>query len=523
MRKLRLVKNRKVIFALSIVMIGVALAGQTVFTQDISSSLYGGESVRIIKEGTGNTESLIGLRISDEKAEEWIQEEESGISVQSANISEEQNTFLECGSSYGYRDMEKRSNAANRQYLYRQIETKCRDFTLNQNNALIDDVQGYQICKAAIIDLKGYALSDNEKIQVYFMFRNDNPQYFWLSNMVVWSDNSMTLLTYDAYQSGIQRMKALGEIIQTQKDVYMSVISDSDSTYKKVLKIHDALIQDIEYAYTNYSEISHSIAGAMTSVKTAVCEGYSKVMQLMMNRYGIENIYVTGDAGGAHAWNMVRMEDGKYYWLDSTWDDQVDEVFWHQYFLVGNSEFEDHMPDGPGGEEGNFLYELPPVSNESYVSEEVFLQAIHIEEAVSLSRGESKTLTVTYEPENTTDDKTVVWTSSDASAVSVNENGMIRARKAGARAVITARAGDKTAECVVTVNPLAEGEMIKGDVNRDGDVNIEDLRIVLRYVCGKVKMDEQQEEIADVIPDGKVDIQDLRKILRYVCGKIDEL
>lgn len=63
----------------------------------------------------------------------------------------------------------------------------------------------------------------------------------------------------------------------------------------------------------------------------------------------------------------------------------------------------------------------------------------------------------------------------------------------------------------------------KGDVNADGDVGIEDLRIVLRYVCGKTELSARQEEAADVAVDSTVDIQDLRRMLRYVCGKIKEL
>lgn len=63
----------------------------------------------------------------------------------------------------------------------------------------------------------------------------------------------------------------------------------------------------------------------------------------------------------------------------------------------------------------------------------------------------------------------------------------------------------------------------KGDVNIDGNVNIEDLRIVLRYVCGKTELKARQEEAADVVSDGMVDIQDLRQMLRYVCGKVKEL
>ncbi|MEZ3486072.1 MAG: leucine-rich repeat protein [Lachnospiraceae bacterium] len=68
-----------------------------------------------------------------------------------------------------------------------------------------------------------------------------------------------------------------------------------------------------------------------------------------------------------------------------------------------------------------------------------------------------------------------------------------------------------------------EKEYLKGDVNDDGTVNILDLRIVLRNICGKVELTKQQIIIADVVMDGVIDIQDLRLELRFVCGKIQEL
>lgn len=86
-----------------------------------------------------------------------------------------------------------------------------------------------------------------------------------------------------------------------------------------------------------------------------------------MNSYNIENIYVTGYAGGGHAWNMVQMDDGLYYWLDATWDDQFYEEFQHDYFLVGNENFTDHIPDSPDSSGVNFLYELPEASDTDYV------------------------------------------------------------------------------------------------------------------------------------------------------------
>lgn len=66
-----------------------------------------------------------------------------------------------------------------------------------------------------------------------------------------------------------------------------------------------------------------------------------------------------------------------------------------------------------------------------------------------------------------------------------------------------------------------EPPYVSGDVNEDGEINISDLRLVLRKVCGKAELTSSQELAADVEKDGAVDIKDLRKILRFVCGKID--
>ena len=70
--------------------------------------------------------------------------------------------------------------------------------------------------------------------------------------------------------------------------------------------------------------------------------------------------------------------------------------------------------------------------------------------AAEIVKGETETLAVvSFNPSDTTDDKTIVWTTSDAAVASV-ENGVVTAVNAGT-AVISAKVGSKEALCTVTV------------------------------------------------------------------------
>lgn len=382
---------------------------------------------------SGSMEKYRAIEIPDETAEEWQKEERYQYS--SGEIDEEIQSFLGYGSDYGYEDMAKRSNSEGRQYLYQKLEEGCSSFTAGVQDAAAKTLWGETFYTAFVIDVSDYNLTADEKVEAYYTFRNDNPQYFWLSNQILYSDQTVTVLIYDAYREGKVRQEALNEILETVQSVYQSQIEASDSRYEKVLKIHDALIRDISYSEDTSRETAHSIAGALTSEKSAVCEGYTKVMQLMMNCYDIPNIYVTGYAGGGHAWNMVYMNDGKWYWLDATWDDQAYEDFQHTYFLVGSNNFTDHVADAPENTGTDFLYELPLVSVEDYV----------------------------YDPD------AVIMVKGD-----INEDGRIN--------IVDLMM------CLhhVSGRTLLDGKMLlAADINDDGRANIVDLMRMLHYVSGR--------------------------------------
>lgn len=68
---------------------------------------------------------------------------------------------------------------------------------------------------------------------------------------------------------------------------------------------------------------------------------------------------------------------------------------------------------------------------------------------LGLKVGKTTTLIATVKPDNATD-KTIVWSSSDSEIATVDETGMVTAIKDGT-AIITVKAGEKTASCEVIV------------------------------------------------------------------------
>ncbi|MCL2488809.1 MAG: dockerin type I domain-containing protein [Oscillospiraceae bacterium] len=64
------------------------------------------------------------------------------------------------------------------------------------------------------------------------------------------------------------------------------------------------------------------------------------------------------------------------------------------------------------------------------------------------------------------------------------------------------------------------GDYMVGDANNDESVGIEDARLVLQWIVGKIGDDQLNLEAADVNGDGTVTVDDARLMLQYLTGKI---
>ena len=125
------------------------------------------------------------------------------------------------------------------------------------------------------------------------------------------------------------------------------------TTYQKVQAIYNWITANVKYDYSHLSDpayLTQYTAYAAAVQKKAVCQGYANLFYRLANDAGIDCRIITGKAYNGtqtedHAWNIVRMEDEKYYCLDATWDAGLKPES-YEYFLKGLTSFSrDHQAE----------------------------------------------------------------------------------------------------------------------------------------------------------------------------------
>jgi hypothetical protein len=118
---------------------------------------------------------------------------------------------------------------------------------------------------------------------------------------------------YKAVQSGVSQ-------------VLKQIIKPSMDDFAKEKAIHDYVVLCVAY---DESDTRYSAYDALFN-RSAVCQGYAMLTYQLLKATGIPNDIVIGSATNslgtvAHSWNEVELH-GKWYQLDTTWDDPVPDV-----------------------------------------------------------------------------------------------------------------------------------------------------------------------------------------------------
>ena len=178
--------------------------------------------------------------------------------------------------------------------------------------------------------------------------------------------------------NGLESKEKVDNILNEIKETRDNIVKRLNGIdYNKIMHAHDWIINNLQYEQNITNNNVYNLYGALIE-KSAVCEGYAEALKYILDEVNIPCVLVSGTATNSegkterHEWNYVQLY-GKWYALDSTWDDPVikgtgyvSDSIKHRYFLVGSNEMnKNHFPNGQMTESGQkFVY--PTIEIEKY-------------------------------------------------------------------------------------------------------------------------------------------------------------
>lgn len=174
------------------------------------------------------------------------------------------------------------------------------------------------------IELEATSFKDIERI--INMIYADHPEVFWVKT---WS--SVTTLRHMTlsfeYQYTASEVKSRQAEIEHNVKAFLEKAQDMPNEYEKIKSVYEYILDTVEYV--GGCSDNQNLYSSLVNHKS-VCAGYAKGTQYLLQRLGIQAIYVSGTAdenGGwdNHAWNIVRCEKN-YYQVDTTFGDGLSDT-----------------------------------------------------------------------------------------------------------------------------------------------------------------------------------------------------
>lgn len=209
--------------------------------------------------------------------------------------------------------------------LYKKIKSSCNSIS---NKRL--DTGLYSIPP---INVSGGCLSVEQIKKVLHALQNDNPEIFWISKTFgcVYSENKMNIVKLYSIFSKSEKDACEVKLRNKIEEIISKIPKNSDD-YEKELFLHNYIIDNCSYKNVSNNPKIFTSYGCLVD-KIAVCEGYSKAMQILLCNCGVECKTVAGIGNGEpHMWNIVKI-GGDWYHLDVTWD-SADKNSRYMYFNV---------------------------------------------------------------------------------------------------------------------------------------------------------------------------------------------
>lgn len=206
------------------------------------------------------------------------------------------------------------------------------------------------------LNIKDQRVDKDSLLNIFNLYRMDCPEHYWIDNINIKYKGAGDIVTEIGfiYNSTLDNRDSYDKQIKEIVDRVKSYnIGSSD--YDKVKYVHDFIV--LNTSYDEGSSHNQNIVSVLIN-KSSVCAGYARATQYLLNKLGIECLYVQGvSRGEGHAWNKVKVNDA-YYNLDSTWDDpmisdstdRIDFTSYisYRYFLITDDQLsKTHSQDPP--------------------------------------------------------------------------------------------------------------------------------------------------------------------------------
>lgn len=375
--------------------------------------------------------------------------------------------------------------------------------------------------QAEQIDLSECPITRDELPTVLDAFRNDTPECFWLSNRMPYAyDGDTVLLLAPIYVFSGDALTAAQAALETAIDEMLGSLSGLTDA-QIALELHDRLAKRITYIEVDNA---HDAYGALVNGR-AVCEGYARAYQLLLNRCGIPCLTVTGTGGGVgHAWNMFRL-GGSWVQTDVTWDDQGSALFHYYYACTDDQILQDHQMDV-------LPYDLPVCNDDSYryFTEDNSFMELQVEAVIALFAGGISDNRAECAIEYTGSEAVMTWLQQNlteiAQSLQIQGSFSYGSQQLGKEYHLYIETETPIPTDCPTDNHIflhgacvrcGELEVEAGDLNGDGTVNSLDGLLLMRYL-NDWDVTVSNPQAMDVNADGEVNSLDGLLLMRYLNG-----
>ena len=211
---------------------------------------------------------------------------------------------------------------------------------------ITDKVEDNGYYKTERLTIKNTQVSEPGIRRALGAFMADNPQVFWISNIFGYAyDNDDTVIECYSILSA-EKCKDYIAVMSARIDELLDDVDMHADEFHRERQIHDSLLKQCAYAEgvtsVNDNWECFTAYGAIVG-GLAVCEGYSKALQMLLIKSGIPCYVIRGDADGVkHMWNLVRI-GGDWYHLDSTWNDSGLNLNYEYFNLSTDIISENHI------------------------------------------------------------------------------------------------------------------------------------------------------------------------------------